>query len=92
MSNVLQTLFNTNHEQPSFLVFLILAVIAFVVPAVAKYLRESRQSGSTATSARSPSDPGQPAPAGLPPPEWARGSRSPLHAQRAAAGRTDSVL
>ena len=46
MSNIFQTLFNTNHEQPSFLVFLILAVIAFVVPAVAKYLRESKQPGS----------------------------------------------
>ena len=46
MSNVLQTLFNTNHEQPSFLVFLILAVIAFVVPAVARYLHESKQPGS----------------------------------------------
>lgn len=57
MSNVLQTLFNTNHDQPSFLVFLILAAIAFGVPAVAKYLRESRQSGSTAASAAPRSTP-----------------------------------
>lgn len=53
MSNVLQTLFNTNHEQPSFLVFLILAILAIVAPAVAKYLHQRRSSGSTKTSAAS---------------------------------------
>ena len=38
MSNFLQTLFNTNHDQPSFLVFVVLAFIAIVVP-VAKQSR-----------------------------------------------------
>lgn len=47
MSNIIQTLFNTNHEQPSFLVFVIFAVIAFVVPAIARYLYESGRAGNT---------------------------------------------
>jgi len=38
MSNFLQTLFNTNHDQPSFLVFVVLAFIAIVVPNLSKYL------------------------------------------------------
>lgn len=50
MNNVLQTLFNTNHEQPSFLVFIILALIAIVVPNVAKYLRDTRRGNGTTTS------------------------------------------
>ena len=37
MSNFLQTLFNTNHDQPSFLVFVVLAFIAIVVPNLSKY-------------------------------------------------------
>lgn len=41
MSNFLQTLFNTNHDQPSFLVFVVLAFIALVVPNLSKYLYES---------------------------------------------------
>ena len=36
MSNFLQTLFNTNHDQPSFLVFVVLAFIAIVVPPAKK--------------------------------------------------------
>lgn len=43
MSNFLQTLFNTNHDQPSFLVFVVLAFIAIVVPNLSKYLYESRR-------------------------------------------------
>lgn len=51
MNNVLQTLFNTNHDQPSFLVFILLVLIAFVVPNVAKYLHDTRRgSGTTAAS------------------------------------------
>ena len=43
MSNFLQTLFNTNHDQPSFLVFVVLAILAIVVPNLSKYLYESRR-------------------------------------------------
>ena len=43
MSNFLQTLFNTNHDQPSFLVLVVLAFIALVVPNLSKYLYESRR-------------------------------------------------
>ena len=38
MSNVLQTLFNTNHELPDLQVIVILAILAIVAPSVAKYL------------------------------------------------------
>ena len=37
MSNVLQTLFNTNHELPDLQVIVILAILAIVAPSVAKY-------------------------------------------------------
>lgn len=53
MSNVLQTLFNTNHEQPDLQVIVILAILAIVAPSVAKYLHQRRSSGSTKTSAAS---------------------------------------
>lgn len=53
MSNVLQTLFNTNHELPDLQVIVILAILAIVVPSVAKYLHQRRSSGSTKTSAAS---------------------------------------
>ena len=53
MSNVLQTLFNTNHELPDLQVIVILALLAIVVPSVAKYLHQRRSSGSTKTSAAS---------------------------------------
>ena len=39
MSNVLQTLFNTNHELPDLQVIVILAILAIVAPSVAKYLQ-----------------------------------------------------
>ena len=52
MSNVLQTLFNTNHELPDLQVIVILAILAVVAPTVAKYLHHRRRSsGSTKTSA-----------------------------------------
>ena len=41
MSNFLQTLFNTNHDQPSFLVFVVLAFIAIVVPNLSEYIDPS---------------------------------------------------
>lgn len=50
MSNFLQTLFNTNHDQPSFLVFVVLAFIAIVVPNLSKYLYESRRARNAASS------------------------------------------
>ena len=54
MSNFFQALFNTNHDQPSFLVFVILALIAIVVPNVTRYLYDSRKAnGSTKTSSSS---------------------------------------
>ena len=53
MSNVVQTLFNTNHELPDLQVIVILAILAIVVPSVAKYLHQRRSSGSTKTSAAS---------------------------------------
>ena len=53
MSNVLQTLFNTNHELPDLQVIVILAILAIGAPAVAKYLHQRRSSGSTKTSAGS---------------------------------------
>lgn len=52
MSNVLQTLFNTNHELPDLQVIVILAILAIVAPSVAKYLHQRRSSGSTKTSCR----------------------------------------
>ena len=51
MSNVLQTLFNTNHELPDLQVIVILAILAVVAPTVAKDLHQRRSSGSTKTSA-----------------------------------------
>lgn len=56
MSNFLQTLFNTNHDQPSFLVFVVLAIIAIVVPNLSKYLyefRRARNAPHTTSSAAS---------------------------------------
>ena len=53
MSNVLQTLFNTNHELPDLQVIVILAILAVVAPTVAKYLHQRRSSSSTKTSAAS---------------------------------------
>lgn len=53
MSNVLQTLFNTNHELPDLQVIVILAILAIVAPSVAKYLHQRSSSGRTKTSAAS---------------------------------------
>ncbi len=53
MSNVLQTLFNTNHELPDLQVIVILAILAIVAPSVAKYLHQRRSRGSTKNSAAS---------------------------------------
>ena len=54
MNNVLQTLFNTNHEQPSFLVFILLMVIAVVVPNVAKYMHDRRGGPAASTQYTTP--------------------------------------
>ena len=48
MSNFMQTLFNTNHDQPTLLVFVVLAIIAFVIPSIARYVTESRKANGTA--------------------------------------------
>ena len=37
MDNVMQFLFNTNHEQPSILVWILLIVIAVVIPNYVRY-------------------------------------------------------
>lgn len=43
MDQFISTLFNTNHEAPSFVVILALAVIAVVVPAIHRYMLDHRQ-------------------------------------------------
>ena len=40
MDNVMQFLFNTNHEQPSILVWVLLIVIAVVIPNYVRYRME----------------------------------------------------
>ncbi len=44
MDNVMQFLFNTNHEQPSILVWILLIVIAVVIPNYARYRMEQKHS------------------------------------------------
>ena len=52
MDNVMQFLFNTNHEQPSILVWVLLIVIAVVIP---NYVRsEERRVGKECRSRWSP--------------------------------------
>lgn len=58
MSNIMQTLFNTNHDQPSFLVLIVLVLIAFVVPSITKYMYESRRANNNSQpTARSQTQP-----------------------------------
>ena len=42
MDNVMQFLFNTNHEQPSILVWVLLIVIAVVIPNYVRYRMEQK--------------------------------------------------
>ena len=44
MDNVMQFLFNTNHEQPSILVWVLLIVIAVVIPNYVRYRMEQKLS------------------------------------------------
>ena len=44
MDNVMQFLFNTNHEQPSILVWILLIVIAVVIPRTLPVLPRARRS------------------------------------------------
>lgn len=44
MDKVMQVLFNTNHEQPSVLVFVVLVLIAIVVPSFTRYKMEQKHS------------------------------------------------
>ena len=56
MDNVMQFLFNTNHEQPSISVWFLLFVIAGVIPNYARYrmeLKHSNDSVPTQNPARS---------------------------------------
>ena len=41
MDNVMQFLFNTNHEQPSILVWVLLIVIAVVIPNYVRYGKDA---------------------------------------------------
>ena len=43
MDNVMQFLFNTNHEQPSILVWILLIVIAVVIPNYVRYRMEQKR-------------------------------------------------
>ena len=50
MDNVMQFLFNTNHEQPSILVWVLLIVIAVVIPNYVRYrMEQKRSNGSVPT-------------------------------------------
>ena len=47
MDNVMQFLFNTNHEQPSILVWILLIVIAVVIPNYVRYRMEQKHSNDS---------------------------------------------
>ena len=47
MDNVMQFLFNTNHEQPSILVWVLLIVIAVVIPNYVRYRMEQKRSNDS---------------------------------------------
>lgn len=47
MDNVMQFLFNTNHEQPSILVWILLIVIAVVIPNYVRYRMEQKHSNGS---------------------------------------------
>lgn len=47
MDNVMQFLFNTNHEQPSILVWVLLIVIAVVIPNYVRYRMEQKHSNDS---------------------------------------------
>ena len=50
MDNVMQFLFNTNHEQPSILVWILLIVIAVVIPNYARdRMGQKHSNGSVPT-------------------------------------------
>ena len=53
MDNVMQFLFNTNHEQPSILVWVLLIVIAVVIPNYVRYRMEQKHSNDSVLPARS---------------------------------------
>ncbi|OLA08471.1 MAG: hypothetical protein BHV90_02280 [Clostridiales bacterium 42_27] len=53
MDNVMQFLFNTNHEQPSILVWILLIVIAVVIPNYVMEQKRSNDSVPTQNPARS---------------------------------------
>lgn len=42
MDNLMQILFNTNHEMPSLPVLLVLAAIAVIVPSVMRYIQDKK--------------------------------------------------
>lgn len=42
MDNLMQILFNTNHEMPSLPVVLVLMAIAIIVPSVMRYIQDKK--------------------------------------------------
>lgn len=55
MDNVMQFLFNTNHEQPSILVWILLIVIAVVIPNYVRYRMEQKHSNDSVPTPEPPS-------------------------------------
>lgn len=47
MDNVMQFLFNTNHEQPSILVWVLLIAVAVVIPNYVRYRMEQKHSNDS---------------------------------------------
>ena len=42
MDNLMQILFNTNHEMPSFPVVMVLLAIAIIVPSIMRYIQDKK--------------------------------------------------
>lgn len=58
MDNVIQFLFNTNHEQPSIAVWILLVVIAIVIPNYTRYRMEKKHSNDSVPT-QNPARPAQ---------------------------------
>lgn len=42
MDNLMQVLFNTNHEMPSWPVVMVLLAVAIIVPSIMRYLQDKK--------------------------------------------------
>lgn len=42
MNNLMQVLFNTNHEMPSWPVVMVLLAVAIIVPSIMRYLQDKK--------------------------------------------------